>query len=204
MVDGASSASLARFAAPGELLRGLDPEDVGDLLASAADVALVFDGAGVDPRRRVRGRGAGRLRGTGLDRQAVSSTRSRTKAAPKIEELIRDSAQRPSARWRQVNHPASRGPDIPVRYRAIRFGEDGRILVVGRDLRPMAALQQRLVEAQQEMEREYTRIRNAEKRYRLLFQLASEAVVILDFGHGAHRRSQSGGRASCSARSPRS
>ena len=52
--------------------------------------------------------------------------------------------------------------------------------MIGRDLRPMAALQQRVVESQQDMEREYTRIRNAEKRYRLLFQLASEAVLILD------------------------
>ena len=71
---------------------------------------------------------------------------------------------------------------MPIRYRAVRFGDDGRILVVGRDLRPMATLQQRLVESQQEMEREYTRIRNAEKRYRLLFQLAAEAVLILDSG----------------------
>ena len=44
----------------------------------------------------------------------------------------------------------------------------------------MAVLQQRLVETQQEMEREYIRIRNAEKRYRLLFQLSSEAVLIVD------------------------
>jgi transcriptional regulator PpsR len=44
----------------------------------------------------------------------------------------------------------------------------------------MAVLQQRLAETQQEMEREYIRIRNAEKRYRLLFQLSSEAVLIVD------------------------
>jgi sulfur transfer protein SufE len=41
-------------------------------------------------------------------------------------------------------------------------------------------LQQRHVEAQQSMEREYSRLRHAETRYRLLFQLASEAVVIVD------------------------
>ncbi len=35
------------------------------------------------------------------------------------------------------------------------------------------------------MEREYTRIRNAEKRYRMLFQLASEAVLIVDSNTGA-------------------
>ena len=44
----------------------------------------------------------------------------------------------------------------------------------------MAVLQQRLVDAQQAMEREYARIRGAEKRYRLLFQLASQSVLIVD------------------------
>ena len=43
---------------------------------------------------------------------------------------------------------------------------------------PRPALQQR--NAQQTMEREYERIRSAEMRYRLLFQLASEPVLIVD------------------------
>ncbi len=178
MVDGASSASQARFTAPGELLRGLDPESIGDLLAATADVALVLDSGGVV--RDVAFADADLAATAGrawIGQRFVDTVTDETR--PKIEELIRDSGQRES-RWRQVNHPTGRGPDLPLRYRAVRFGEDGRVLVVGRDLRPMAALQQRLVEAQQDMEREYTRIRNAEKRYRLLFQLASEAVLILD------------------------
>jgi transcriptional regulator PpsR len=49
-----------------------------------------------------------------------------------------------------------------------------------RDLRPQVTLQQRLVTAQLSMERDYWRLRQAETRYRLLFQLASEPVLILD------------------------
>ena len=45
---------------------------------------------------------------------------------------------------------------------------------------PVAALQQRLVDAQQSMEREYSRLRHAETRYRLLFQIASQPVLIVD------------------------
>ncbi len=178
MVDGASSASQARFTAPGELLRGLDPEGVGDLLAATADVALVLDGGGIVRDTAFADADlAGSVGRQWIGRRLVDTVTDETR--PKIEELIHDSGQRTS-RSRQVNHPTGHGPDLPMRYRAVRFGEDGRIVVVGRDLRPMAALQQRLVEAQQDMEREYTRIRNAEKRYRLLFQLASEAVLILD------------------------
>ena len=54
------------------------------------------------------------------------------------------------------------------------------MLAVGRDLRATAALQQRLVEAQQAMERDYWKFRHAETRYRHLFQVASEAVLVVD------------------------
>ena len=62
----------------------------------------------------------------------------------------------------------------------MRVGRDGRVVAVGRDLRATAALQQRLVDAQQSMERDYARLRHVETRYRLLFQMTSEAVLIVD------------------------
>ena len=44
----------------------------------------------------------------------------------------------------------------------------------------MSELQQRLVDAQQSLEQDYSRLRHVEMRYRLLFQMSSEAVLILD------------------------
>jgi transcriptional regulator PpsR len=52
--------------------------------------------------------------------------------------------------------------------------------VFGRDLRANAVLQQRLISAQQAMERDYWRLRHMETRYRSLFQVVAEAVLILD------------------------
>ncbi len=72
------------------------------------------------------------------------------------------------------------GRDVPVVYSAIQVGGEGRIVAVGRDLRSISALQQRLVEAQQSMERDYWRLRHVETRYRLLFQMATEAVLVVD------------------------
>ena len=69
-------------------------------------------------------------------------------------------------------------------YSAINIGRDDRFVVVGRDLRPLAAMQQRLIDAQQSMERDYARLRQAETRYRLLFQVSSEAVMIVDSSNG--------------------
>jgi transcriptional regulator PpsR len=47
-------------------------------------------------------------------------------------------------------------------------------------MRHVSALQQRLVEAQQAMERDYWRLRHVETRYRLLFQIASDAILVID------------------------
>jgi transcriptional regulator PpsR len=54
------------------------------------------------------------------------------------------------------------------------------VVAFGRDLRAIATLQQRLVDAQQSIERDYSKLRHVETRYRLLFQMASEAVLIVD------------------------
>jgi transcriptional regulator PpsR len=54
------------------------------------------------------------------------------------------------------------------------------VVAVGRNLRTVSVLQQRLVDAQQSLERDFARLRHAETRYRLLFQMASEAILIVD------------------------
>jgi transcriptional regulator PpsR len=99
---------------------------------------------------------------------------------PKIEALLRDAANDAPPRWRQVNHRSADGEDLPVVYTAMRVGSAGQVVAVGRSVRPLATLQQRLLEAQQSMEREYSRLRQAETRHRLLFQVSAEAVLIAD------------------------
>ena len=167
-----------RFSAPLESLGSIDPETAAALLGLAADVALVMDSEGVvrdvafatDELARDAYR-------DWIGKRWIDTVTVESK--PKITALIHEATAQPS-RWRQVNHPAPQGPDVPINYSVIRYHKDRRIVAVGRDQRAMASLQQRLIEAQQAMEREYARIRDSEKRYRLLFQLAAEAVLIVD------------------------
>ncbi len=63
---------------------------------------------------------------------------------------------------------------------AIQLGTDGQIVAIGRDMRKVSVLQKRLVESQQAMEREYARMRSAETRYRMLFHLATDPILIVD------------------------
>jgi transcriptional regulator PpsR len=97
---------------------------------------------------------------------------------PKIEQLLGDE---PAGRdnWRQVNHPHD-GDDIPVSYRIIRPKLGGWRVAVGRDMRSVSVLQQRLLKTQQSMERDYLNLRQTETRYRLLFDNIAYPVLISD------------------------
>ena len=83
-------------------------------------------------------------------------------------------------RWRQINHQIAGEADIPVRYCLLKAGNKGQFVAIGRDMRNLAAIQQRLLAAEQSIEQEYARLRHAETRYRLLMQVASEAIVVVD------------------------
>ena len=157
----------------------LAPDVAGSLITAASDIALVLDRDGVildvslgteDLRREGHGDWIGR---NWVDVVTVESQ-------AKVLDLIENAASETSLQFRELNHPTAGAADVPIRYSAMQVGEDGTIVALGRDLRNLANLQQQLVEAQQAMEREYARLRMAETRYRMLFHLTSEPVVIVE------------------------
>ena len=174
------------FKSPKESLGNLGALSAANLIAAAADVAVVVDRQGLirdvafnKEELSLELDAHGRWMGSKLADVVTSDTRT------KVAELLNDAAVRKSSTWRQINHPSAGGEDIPVLYSAVNIGRDDRFVVVGRDLRPLASMQQRLLEAQQSMERDYVRLRHAETRYRLLFQVSSEPVMIIDAGSNA-------------------
>ncbi len=99
----------------------------------------------------------------------------------KVEPLIVEARDRKASRRRELNQLVDGLGEVPMRYTAFRLEDDAdRILVLGRDLRPLATLQQRMIAAQQSMDREFARLREADRRYRVLFHLSSEGVLIAD------------------------
>ncbi|MEQ1800670.1 MAG: transcriptional regulator PpsR [Gammaproteobacteria bacterium] len=170
--------AVTPFHKPQDAVAGLDPQAAADLIAAAADVTLIIDGEGV-----VRDIAFG---SQDLEAEGYASWIGKpwvetvtVESRPKVAALLRDAGSGGATRRRQVNHPSAQG-DVPILYGTVKVGDDGRIVAVGRDLRAVSALQQRLVRAQQSMEMDYGRLRQAELRYRLLFQIASEAVLVLD------------------------
>lgn len=166
----------APFGAPEEVFNDFDA-GVGMRLAMAAgDIALVLDGTGriVDiSANPVEFPDMGTWSGS-LWSETVT-IESRIKVAEMLERARKGETQR----WRQVNH-ISRGGDVAVRYTVVALAGGRRMIALGRDMRDSAALQQRLLQAQQSLERDYMRLRQVETRYRLLFDLSAEPVLIVD------------------------
>ncbi len=160
-------------------LAGVKPRLTANLLASSNDISLVIDEEGVirevgiDSASSLFDEFEGLL-GTDWLETVASDSRK------KIHDLLATTAETSPSKWRQINHQVNGSKSIPVMYRVLTRDEDGYLIVVGRDLRDISELQQQLLDVQHSMERDYARLHQAETRYRMLFTLASEGILIVN------------------------
>jgi len=169
------------FRTPEKSLGDLKADVAAMLIAAASDIALAIDAEGtIHDAAFQRADLPLELKNSdqwiGRSWQATVAEESQSK----IEQLLEEAASRKVSRWREIRYPATRGPDIPILYSAVAIGEHKRFVAIGRDVRAAASLQQKLVEAQIAIERDYSKMRNVESRYRILFQMYSEPVLIVD------------------------
>ena len=179
MEDFASDQDLSDFRSPSRIFGDLDAQMAATVVTAAADVAVVIgeDETIIDlacANSSLLGEGVADWLG-----QKWSTTMT-VESKSKLESMLQDARSGKRPRWRQLNHPTADGPDLPISYVALHIEKNGLVVALGRELRTVAMLQQEVVQAQQAMEREYMRLRHTETRYRVLFQMASEAVLIVD------------------------
>jgi transcriptional regulator PpsR len=164
--------------ARGEML-GLDAQATAALVEAAADVALILDADGTvrDVAASAEAWTANAFRAwIGQPWESLVTSESR----PKVREMLSlVGAGEPNARWRHINQLQPDGVEVPILFSLVRIAPDGRMVAIGRDLRPLAALQGRLMEAQQLMERDYSRLRRLENEYRTLFDLIRDPILIV-------------------------
>lgn len=142
--------------------------DLAPTLADAlgllsSDIALVLDDAGVIRKMVFGGPEADSIRAAGADWAGRALRETVTDCTRgKVDALLRDVSLLGVTRPRHVNHLDPDGAEIPVAYTALRLGAGGPVVVVGRDLRAVRAIQQRFLDAQQELERGYWARRQAD------------------------------------------
>lgn len=178
--------SAGLFKAPQDSLAGLNVDAIGALLSTAADITLLLDGAGLILDLTFGNDAlATELGDDWIGRHWRDTVTD--DSAPKVAAMLAAPATEPK-RWRQINQLLPTGDSMVVSYATHRLPGRGRsperLFAFGRDQRVNTALQQRLVEAQLSVERDYARFRQAELRYRQLFQMAGEAVLVVDAASG--------------------
>lgn len=170
---------MNNITSPTHVLGQLNPDEVAHIVQASADISLTLNRDGViqsiafgNPDLR-----SPNLEGwVGKNWLDVVTSESR----PKIQALLQDANETSLSRFRQINVPSAGSADLPLLCATLKIGSTGQIIALARDLREISLLQQRLVDAQQAIERDYTRLRQLETRYRVLFEMASEAVIVLD------------------------
>jgi transcriptional regulator PpsR len=171
---------VSTFETPKQSLSGLGPDAIGALLSASADLVLVLDAGGiirdVSSVSPVLTASGGMRHWVGKRWADLVTLESKAK----IARMLDDAADDARVVWRQVNIPSEDGADLALSFCAIGVGPKGRVIALGRDLRAQAELQQQLVDAQQALERDYLRLRHLESRYRTLFDLTGESVLVVD------------------------
>lgn len=96
-----------------------------------------------------------------------------------VRRMLSDARSSGVSAFRNLTQRFPSGLEMPIEYTTVRLGDRTGLVAVGKNLRAVAELQARLVEAQQAMERDYWKLREVETRYRLLFNSSSDAVLLL-------------------------
>ncbi|WP_299286771.1 transcriptional regulator PpsR [uncultured Tateyamaria sp.] len=84
----------------------------------------------------------------------------------------------------ELNHADNAVWQYPVRYTFHPFGQENAVLLLGRDLRPIAETQQQLVQAQIALEQGYEARREFDSRYRVVMSNVDDAVVFVSVQTG--------------------
>ena len=167
------------FTDPGRSFANLEAALVASLVTASTDIAMLINASGTITDISVCDEallGPVQKSWIGSRFLDVVTTESRRKA----EKLLTESRGIDIGARRELNHPIPGSEDLPISYTVLTISPDGQRLALGRDLRATALLQQKLVETQLAMERDYARLRNAEAQYRVLFDTANEAIIIVD------------------------
>lgn len=162
----------------------LTPDILAELIANSSDLAIVLSDVGkihsvlVNPAHH----SAGQLsHWEGRDIREFLTYESVPKLETRLEDL---SGGQVNSRSIELNHTDGTDWEFPVLYTFHQIGPDGALLMLGRDLRPVAEMQLQLVKAQMALESDYEAKREFDARYRVLLEASRDAMVFVNLSTG--------------------
>jgi transcriptional regulator PpsR len=163
----------------------VEPDRLSSIISALADFALVIDRDGkilsilAAPNHTAT---------VALDQWENSNVRDylTTESVRKFADALVGHLSNPDAqRQTELNHYDSKTDvEFPVVYTMHGIGSEETILLMGRDLRPIADMQKQLVDAQIAVERDFELKRGYDTRFRVLMQSVQDAVVFVNVSTG--------------------
>ena len=163
----------AFFSNPAACFSETDAEMIGQIIASAADLAVILDSDGIVQDVAGRLGGAPDLNIANWPGKRFDDLVSAA-AWARLSDMI-TAAHPGAAREETVAHASSDGTDIFVTYVAVHAGTAGHILLLGKDISHTIALQEQLSRLQKFTEDRLERHKDDEARYYSLFEAGSRA-----------------------------
>lgn len=153
------------------------PRDFSALVSAVSDIAFITDRDGTiqDLIWNVEAV-------DGIDRDVLIGTPMSSIVTPecreKIAEMLQVDGTGDGNRQREINHRIDGVEEFPVRYSTVGVADS--VIFLGQEIRAIATLQSRLVEAQRALDEDYSQLRQLETQYRVLFQTSAEALLVVD------------------------
>ncbi len=98
----------------------------------------------------------------------------------KVQSLLDDASPDTISKFRQINMIGNvRNVALPMMCASIKTLSNKKIIVIGRDITEVSRLQQNLVSAQKEISQNYLQISRLEERFRSIFEIGTESIVIV-------------------------
>ncbi len=161
------------------------PEHFNEIVATAADLAIIVDLNGIVQSLVVNPLNPGLGRLDHWEKRDIREFLAEDSLA-KVERQLEAyrGGEIDAVDTIEVNHYDNANWEFPIRYTLHRTGDKNLILMLGRDMRPIAELQTRLVKTQLALEKDYEAHRDFETRYRVVMEAAREPFVLVDASSG--------------------
>jgi len=168
------------------LIPMIEPEIVTEIISRITDLALVVSQTGQvlgvlsSPTFKAR---FGLARWEGQQLRSLLTIESIEKFEERLDVFLADRSK--AVRPVELNHAATEDQlEFPVRYSFHHIGNDGAILLLGQDLRPIAEMQQQLVSAQIALEQDFENQREFNTRLRVLMAAMEEGTLFVSASDG--------------------
>lgn len=165
-----------------------EPSRIDDLIAQAADLAICIDAEGLVVGISVNPNcpSLGCLdHWVGRPLSGFLTDESREKVDARLASMREDAVL--MSRPIELNHVDNATWEFPVRYTFHRVEGSGEILLLGRDMQPVAEVQQKLLTEQLAREREQQKLRGEQTLYRVVLEASETPIVLVEAGRGRIR-----------------